>query len=34
MVYMCQVVGPWLDADIDETVETLAFLVAVQGVVA
>ena len=32
MVYIGQVIVPRLDADADETVETLALLVAVEGV--
>ena len=32
VVYICQVIAPWFDADVDETVETLALLVAVEGV--
>ena len=29
---MSEVIVPWLDADVDETVEALALLVAVQGI--
>ena len=32
VVHMCQVIVPCLDADVDETVEALALLVAVQGI--
>ena len=29
---MGKAIVPWLDADVDETVETLALLVAVEGI--
>ena len=32
VVYMSKVIVSWFDADVDETVETLALLVAVQDI--